>query len=81
MGLSKSPQVWITYIENLLEGIPNRQSYIAIMNDLLLHGLKFDHMAHFEHIEVSYFKWFEAFPQKMPALHETSCIPRQCFPH
>ena len=26
MGLSISPQVWITYIENLLEGIPNRQS-------------------------------------------------------
>ena len=36
MGLSISPQVWITYIENLLEGIPNRQSYIAIMDDLLL---------------------------------------------
>ena len=31
MGLSISPQVWITYIENLLEGIPNRQPYIAIM--------------------------------------------------
>ena len=30
MGLSISPQVWITYIENLLEGIPNRQSYIVI---------------------------------------------------
>ena len=27
MGLSISPQVWITYIENLLEGIPNRQSW------------------------------------------------------
>ena len=51
MGLSISPQVWITYIENLLEGIPNRQSYIAIMDEhmqlfkqllvsLILHGLK-----------------------------------------
>ena len=44
MGLSISPQVWITYIENLLEGIPNRQSYIAIMDDLMLHGLKANHM-------------------------------------
>ena len=49
-GLSRSPQVWITYIENLLEGIPNRQSYIAIMDDLLLYVLKSDHMALFEHL-------------------------------
>ena len=44
MGLSISPQVWITYIENLLEGISNRDSYIAIMDDLMLHGLKNNHM-------------------------------------
>ena len=43
MGLSISPQVWITYIETLLEGISNRQSYIAIMDDLMLHGLKSQH--------------------------------------
>ena len=34
-GLLISPQVWNTYIENLLEGIPNRQSYIAIMDDFV----------------------------------------------
>ena len=34
MGLAISPQVWITYIENLLEGVPSKQSYIAIMDDL-----------------------------------------------
>ena len=48
MGLSISPQVWITYIENLLEGITDRQSYIAIMDDLMLHELKSDHMVLFE---------------------------------
>ena len=53
MGLSISPQVWIKYIENLLEGIPNRQSYIAIMDDLMLHGLKSQHMTHFEHLLTS----------------------------
>ena len=53
MGLSISPQVWITYIENLLEGIPNRQSYIAIMDDLMLHGLKSDHMVLFEQLLVA----------------------------
>ena len=39
MELSISPQVWITYIENLLEGIPHRQLYIAIMDDLMLYVL------------------------------------------
>ena len=53
MGLAISPQVWITYIENLLEGVPNKQSYIAIMDDLLLHGLKSDHMLLFENLLIA----------------------------
>ena len=53
MGLSISPQVWITYIENRLEGIPNRQSYIAIMDDLMLHNLEAQHMTLFEHLLTS----------------------------
>ena len=53
MGLSISPQVWITYIENLLEGISNRDSYIAIMDDLMLHGLKDNHMDLFKNLFVS----------------------------
>ena len=38
--LSISLQVWITYRENLLEGIPNRQAHIAIMDDLMIHVSK-----------------------------------------
>ena len=53
MGLSISPQVWITYIENLLEGISNRNPYIAIMDDLMLHGLKDNHMDLFKNLLVS----------------------------
>ena len=60
--LSISPQVWFTYTENLLERIPNKQSYIAIIDDLLLHGLVSDHMILFEHFLKTYFTWFEAFP-------------------
>ena len=66
MGLSISPQVWITYIENLLEGIPNRQSYIAIMDDLMLHGLKADHMQLFKQLLVSLI------------LHGLKLSPRKC---
>ena len=53
MGLSISPQVWITYIENLLEGIPDRNSYIAIMDDLMMHGLKINQMDLFKNLLVS----------------------------
>ena len=66
LGLAISPQVWITYIENLLEGIPNRQSYVATMYDLLLHGLKSDHMA------------FCKLLLKSLILHGLKLSPRKC---
>ena len=66
MGLSISPQVWITYIENLLEAIPNRQSYIAIMDDLMLHGLKSEHMILFKNL------------LKSLIVHGLKLSPRKC---
>ena len=66
MGLSISPQVWITYIENLLEGISNRDSYIAIMDDLMLHGLKDKHMDLFKNLLV------------LLIVHGLKLSPRKC---
>ena len=66
MGLSISPQVWITYIENLLEGIPNKQAYIAIMDDFMLHGLKSDHMKLLKNLLISLI------------LHGLKLSPRKC---
>ena len=48
MGLAISPQVWIDYIENILCGMANKQDYIAIMDDLLIHGMKENHMDRLE---------------------------------
>ena len=48
MGLAISPQVWIDYIENILSGMANKQDYVAIMDDLLIHGLKRNHMDRLE---------------------------------
>ena len=48
MGLAISPQVWIDYIENILCGMANKQDYIVIMNDLLVHGLKENHLDRLE---------------------------------
>ena len=48
MGLAISPQVWIDHIENILCGMANKQDYIAIMDDLLIHGMKGNHMDRLE---------------------------------
>ena len=80
MVISISPQVWITYIDNLLEGIPSRQSYIAIMDDLMLQGLRSDHMTLFEHLLTALISHvLKLSPRKCQLFYETSCISRQCF--
>ena len=48
MGLATSPQIWIDYIENILCGMDNKQDFIAIMDDLLIHGLKENHFNRLE---------------------------------
>ena len=48
MGLAISRQVWIDYIENILCGMTDKQDYIAIMDDLLVHGLKGNHLDRLE---------------------------------
>ena len=48
MGLAISPQIWIDYIENILCGMDNKQDFIAIMDDLLVHGLKENHLNRLE---------------------------------
>ena len=48
MGLAITPQVWIDYIENILCGMANKQDYIAIMDDLLIHGFMGKHLHRLE---------------------------------
>ena len=48
MGLVISPQIWIDYIENILCGMGDKQDFIAIMDDLLIHGLKGNHLNRLE---------------------------------
>ena len=48
MGLAISPQVWIDYIESILSNMAHKQDYIAIMDDLLIHGFKGNHMDRLE---------------------------------
>ena len=48
MGLAISPQVWIDYIESILCDMANKQDYIAIMGDLLIHGFKGNHLDRLE---------------------------------
>ena len=48
MGLALSPQIWIDYIENIFCGMDDKQDFIAIMDDLLIHGLKGNHLNRLE---------------------------------
>ena len=48
MGLAISPQIWIDYIENILSNMAHKQDYIAIMDDLLIHGFKGNHLDRLE---------------------------------
>ena len=48
MGLAISPQVWIDYIESILSNMAHKQDYIAIMDDLLIHGFKENHLDRLE---------------------------------
>ena len=48
MGLAISTQVWIDYIESILSNMAHKQDYIAIMDDLLIHGFKENHLDRLE---------------------------------
>ena len=44
MGLSISPCKWIEYIGNVMENMSHKHNYIAIMDDLLVHNKKENHL-------------------------------------
>ena len=44
MGLSVSPAIWQSFITQVLDEIPNRQHYLAIMDDCLIHSKRKDHL-------------------------------------
>ena len=45
MGLGTSPAIWMTYVNFLLDSMPDRDKIIAIMDDLLLHSTRDTHMS------------------------------------
>ena len=44
MGLSTSPAIWQTFINNILQQIPHKNRHIAIMDDCLIHSKFADHL-------------------------------------
>ena len=45
MGLGTSPAIWMTYVNFLLDSMPDQNRIIAIMDDLLLHSTRDAHMS------------------------------------
>ena len=48
MGLSVSPAIWQSFINKVLDEIPDRKHHLAIMDDCLVHSKEKDHMKHLE---------------------------------
>ena len=48
MGLCISPCKWIEYINIVMEGLPDKSKYIAIMDDILIHSKKKSHSERIE---------------------------------
>ena len=47
MGPSISPAIWQNFIQRVLQEIPNyRKNHLAIMDDILTHSKRADHIGH-----------------------------------
>ena len=44
MGLSFSPAIWQTFINKVLDEIPDRKHFLAIMDDCIIHSKRKDHL-------------------------------------
>ena len=46
MGLSVSPAIWQTFINKVLDEIPDIKHFLAIMDDCMIHSKRKDHLNH-----------------------------------
>ena len=76
MGLAISPQIWIDYIEKILCGMDNKQDFIAIMDDLLIHGLKENHLNRLETLFKAMIKHGLKLSPKKCQLFMNLCLPQ-----
>ena len=44
MGLGTSPAIWMTYVNFLLDSLPDKDNVIATMDDLLMHSTHQNHL-------------------------------------
>ena len=46
MGLSVSPAIWQTFINKVLDEIPDRKHFLAIMDGCMIHSKRKDYLNH-----------------------------------
>ena len=60
----------------------DKQDYIAIMHNWMIHGLKGNHLDKLEALfQVMIKQWTEIISQEMPTVYEASNIHGKCIPH
>ena len=53
MGLGTSPVIWMTYVNFLLDSMPDKEKVIAIMDDLLIHSSRRKHFILIENLLIT----------------------------
>ena len=75
MGLGTSPAIWMTYVNFLLDSMPDRDKIIAIMDDLLLHSTRDAHMSLLVNLFETMIKnGLKLFSEEEPTLHQRTCV-------
>ena len=75
MGLSISPAIWQTFINNILRQIPNKNRHIAIMDDCLVHSKFVDHLQDLTNLFQSLIdNGLKISPKKCQVLSNRTCI-------
>ena len=46
MGLGVSPAIWQTFLNKVLDEIPDQKHLLAIMDDCMIHSKRKDHFNH-----------------------------------
>ena len=72
MGLGSSPAIWMTYVNFLLDSMPDRDKIIAIMDDLLLHSTRATHMELLESLFQTMIKMDSNYPPRKASYLSTN---------
>ena len=82
MGLSVSPAIWQNFIQRVLQEIPNyKKNHLAIMDDILTHSKRADHIGHLIDLFKAIMRnGLKISPRGMQVVQEITCVYGNYYP-